>query len=77
MQTVLFDRSRALKKPASFVLASLGPSTYPRGYASGPRLLRPRWTDFLNTLMDPFSSLHMSEVSLRSVKNQQFTVVRQ
>jgi len=29
---------RMLKKSASFVLASFRPSTYPRGYASGPSL---------------------------------------
>lgn len=71
MQAVLSDHSRALKKPASFVLTSLGPSTYPRGYASGPRSLRPRWTVFLNTLMIPF----LSEVFLQSVKFQQPSVV--
>jgi len=36
-----------LKKPASFVLAALGGSTYRTEYASPPRLLRPRWTAFL------------------------------
>ena len=70
------NHNRVLKKPASFVLASLRPSTYPKGYASGPRSLRPRWTDFLNTLMILFGSLHMSEVSLKFVKTQQLTVVR-
>jgi hypothetical protein len=40
-----------LKKPASFVLASLRHSTYPRGYASGLRSLRPRWTAFLSILL--------------------------
>ena len=75
MPAVRFDHNRVLKKPASFVLASLRPSTYPRGYASGPRSLRPRWTDFLNTLMTLFSSLHISEVSLKYVKTQQHTVV--
>jgi hypothetical protein len=75
MPAVQFGHNRALKKPASFVLASLRPSTYPRGYASGSRSLRPRWTDFLNTLRILFSSLHMSEVSLKSGKSQQLTVV--
>ena len=42
--------SRMLKRPASFVLASFRPSTYPRGYASGPHSLRPCWTAFLSTL---------------------------
>jgi len=41
---------RMLKKAASFVLASLGASTYEKTYASAPRLLRPRWTTFLNIL---------------------------
>ena len=41
------DLNGMLKKAASFVLASLGPSTYPRGYASGPHLLRPRRSAFL------------------------------
>ena len=39
-----------LKKAASFVLAALGGSTYSLMYASPPRLLRPRWTAFLNIL---------------------------
>ncbi len=42
--------TRMLKKPASGVLASLRPSTYPRGYASALRSLRPCWTDFLSIL---------------------------
>ena len=41
---------RLLKKPASIVLASLGASTYPSGYASAPRSLRPCRTAFLNSL---------------------------
>jgi hypothetical protein len=41
-----------LKKTASFVLASLGPSTYGKKYASAPRSLRPRWTAFLTILRD-------------------------
>ena len=36
-----------LKKSTSCVLASLRPSTYPRGYASALRSLRPCWTTFL------------------------------
>jgi len=40
-----------LKKPASFVLASLRSSTYPRVYASAPHSLRPRWTAFLSILL--------------------------
>jgi hypothetical protein len=32
---------RMLKKPASSVLASFRPSTYPRGYASALHSLRP------------------------------------
>ena len=39
-----------LKKPASFVLATLRSSTYRKKYASLPRLLRPRWTTFLSIL---------------------------
>jgi len=39
-----------LKKPASFVLASLRGSTYETEYASPLRSLRPRLTDFLNIL---------------------------
>jgi hypothetical protein len=39
-----------LKKVASFVLAALGASRYRKKYASAPRLLRPRWTAFLNIL---------------------------
>ena len=39
-----------LKKSASFVLASLGGSTYQKAYASSPHSLRPRWTAFLNIL---------------------------
>ena len=39
-----------LKKSASFVLASLRSSTYPRGYASGLHSLRPRWTAILSIL---------------------------
>jgi hypothetical protein len=39
-----------LKKSASFVLASLSDSTYEKQYASPLRLLRPRWTAFLNIL---------------------------
>jgi len=39
-----------LKKTASFVLASLGASTYRKKYASVPRSLRPRWPAFLNIL---------------------------
>lgn len=38
------------KKSSSFVLALLGRSTYDKKYASRPRLLRPCWTDFLNSL---------------------------
>jgi len=41
-----------LKKPASFVLASLRSSTYPRGYASGLHSLRPCWTNFLSILRE-------------------------
>lgn len=37
---------------ASFVLTSLRPSTYPRGYASAIHSLRPRWEAFLNNLQD-------------------------
>jgi len=39
-----------LKKPASFVLASLRSSTYPRRYVSGLHSLRPCWTAFLSIL---------------------------
>jgi hypothetical protein len=41
-----------LKKPASGVLASFRPSTYPRGYASGLHSLRPCWTVFLSILRE-------------------------
>ena len=41
-----------LKKPASVVLASFRPSTYPRGCASALHSLRPCWTAFLSTLQD-------------------------
>ncbi len=43
---------RLLKKSASGILASLRPSTYPRGYASALRLLRPCWTAFLSSLLN-------------------------
>jgi hypothetical protein len=43
-----------LKKSASSVLASLRPSTYPRGYASALRSLRPCWTIFLSILTEVF-----------------------
>ena len=43
--------SRMLKKPASVVLASFRPSTYPRGYASALHSLRPCWTAFLSILL--------------------------
>lgn len=46
------DFSGTLKKSASIVLASLRPSTYPRGYASALRSLRPRWSAILNARMD-------------------------
>src|SRR5713101_5021259 len=39
-----------LKKSASGVLASFRPSTYPGGYASALRSLRPSWTAILNSL---------------------------
>jgi hypothetical protein len=42
--------SRLLTKSASGVLAALRGSTYHREYASPHRLLRPCWTDFLNSL---------------------------
>jgi len=44
--------ARMLKKSASGVLASLRPSTYPRGYASALRSLRPCWTVFLSILLN-------------------------
>jgi hypothetical protein len=47
-----FWLNRMLKKSASIVLASLRPSTYPRGYASALRSLRPCWTNFLSILRD-------------------------
>ena len=46
-----------LKKPASSVLASSRPSTYPRGYASGLRSLRPCWTTFLSILLAALATL--------------------
>lgn len=77
MQAVLSNRSssRALKTLARFVLASLGSSTYRCGYASIPRSLRPRWTNFLNALSMLFGSTHMRFVPVQSAKNQQSTVV--
>jgi len=45
--------SRLLKKPASVVLASLRPSTYPRGYATALRSLRSCWSGFLSSLPRP------------------------
>jgi hypothetical protein len=39
-----------LKTPASFVLASLRPSTYLELYASALRSLRPCWTSVLTIL---------------------------
>jgi hypothetical protein len=53
--------SRTLKEAANFVLASFRPLTYPRGYASALRSLRPCWTSPLNVLGDgypTFPSLH-------------------
>jgi len=69
------NSSRVLKKSASFVLASLRSSTYPRGYASGLHSLRPRWTAILSILryrgIDPISVsfsqasiLHYSALSI-------------
>ena len=56
-----------LKKSASFVLASLRSSTYPRGYASGLHSLRPRWTAILSILryrgIDPVS-ISFSQTSI-------------
>jgi hypothetical protein len=43
-----------LKKSASFVLASLKPSTYRRKYATAFRSLRPCWTAILNFLQELF-----------------------
>ncbi len=40
------------EKTASFVLASHRGLNVPRGYASPPCLLRPRWTDFLTILLN-------------------------
>ena len=48
----LCPHPRMLKKSASGVLASLRPSTYPRGYASALRSLRPCWTVFLSILLN-------------------------
>ena len=39
-----------LKQAASVVLASFRPSTYPKGYASALRSLRPCWTACLSIL---------------------------
>ena len=63
-----------LKNPASFVLASFRSSTYPRGYASGLRSLRPRWTGFLNILMVPISNKRWVSQSsaLATSRNEQF-----
>jgi len=41
-----------LKQPASSVLASFRPSTYPRGYASALHSLRPCWTACLSILWE-------------------------
>ena len=43
-------KGRMLKKASGFVLASVRPSTYPRGYASVLHLLRPRRRTFLTIL---------------------------
>jgi hypothetical protein len=43
-------KHRMLKKASGFVLASFRPSTYPRGYASVPHLLRPCRRTFLTIL---------------------------
>jgi len=61
-----------LKKSASFVLASLRSSTYPRGYASGLHSLRPCWMAFLSILRwfprsllavrDPFLTVRLVQV---------------
>jgi hypothetical protein len=40
--------------PASGVLASFRPSTYPRGYASALHSLRPCWTAILSTLRERY-----------------------
>ena len=52
-----------LKMTASFVLASLRGSTYPRGYASPLRSLRQRWTAILSLLPLPWHN-HLTEVVL-------------
>ena len=41
-----------LKQPASFVLASFRPSTYPKGTPSAPHSLRPCWTACLSILWE-------------------------
>ena len=43
------------KQAASTVLTSLRPSTYPRGYASALRSLRPCWTASLTILFIGFN----------------------
>ena len=58
------NSSRMLKKSASFVLASLRSSTYPRGYASGLHSLRPRWAAILSILHYSGLSITYDEASI-------------
>jgi plastocyanin len=55
-----------LKKASSFVLASLGTSTYRKKYASVPRSLRPRWTAFLTILSERTPSTNDAGIVMRS-----------
>jgi hypothetical protein len=59
-----------LKKSASFVHASLRPSTYPRGYASALRSLRPCWTAFLSILCDVSYCSGISDYSISTLPQQ-------
>ena len=50
--------SRLLIKSASFVLASFRPSTYPRGYASGPSLAAAFLNSLRGFMKEPMTSKH-------------------
>jgi hypothetical protein len=57
-----------VKKSASFVLASLKPSTYAKLCASGFRSLRPRWTAFLTILRDSWLAKLSSASALHDIR---------
>jgi hypothetical protein len=59
-----------LKKSASSVLASLRPSTYPRGYASGLHSLWPCWTAFLSIRREGFPVVpHVRTIEVLACQN--------